>query len=231
MELSNFTIAIFFIFIPGLICTILLQQLTYFEKESGFFFIIHSFILGIVCYLLYTAIFLLIVKLRFTSEEFELSFLNAILIPDYLSSVDASKEVTNIITEVMYASALSVIVALLLSAIINLKLFQRFAQFIQVTKRFGDVDVWSYIHNSPNKSLEWVYVRDIKYNLVYYGWVNAFSETFKENELLIRDVIVYNNTTGAKLYKTPALYITRNTNELTIEFPDVNANITIKEEE
>lgn len=80
--------------------------------------------------------------------------------------------------------------------------------------------MWEYLYNSPN--VEWVFIRDHKLDLIYYGWIAAFSEAKEERELLLRDVDVYENIYGKPLYKTDAMYISRNKFDLTVEIPDFN---------
>lgn len=99
-----------------------------------------------------------------------------------------------------------------------------------ITRKFSDIDtldVWEYLWNSSDNT-QGVTVRDIKYDLAYEGWVEVFSDTFIENELFIRDVIVFNNTTGEKLYEVPGLYIARNQDEITIEFTGIEFTDLIK---
>lgn len=91
----------------------------------------------------------------------------------------------------------------------------------KLTKKFAEVDVWDYIFNSENEEMKWVIVRDVKNNLMYQGWVEAFSDTVKENELFMRDVVVYKNSTAEEYYSMPGLYISRNRDEITVEFPSL----------
>jgi hypothetical protein len=62
--------------------------------------------------------------------------------------------------------------------------FHYLAARARVSKKFGDLDVWGFVFNS--NATEWVVVRDIKYDLMYQGWVHAFSDTADDNELLLR---------------------------------------------
>jgi hypothetical protein len=61
--------------------------------------------------------------------------------------------------------------------------------------------------------------RDHNLNLYYQGWVQAFSESHEENEILLRNVEVFKNDTGELIYSVPGMYITRNKSDLTLEFP------------
>ena len=60
-------------------------------------------------------------------------------------------------------------------------------------------------------------VRDFETDLAYEGWVNAWSDTYEVNELLLRDVKVYKSSTAELLYEVDSVYLTRAKDRLTIE--------------
>lgn len=66
---------------------------------------------------------------------------------------------------------------------------------------------------------EWVIVRDIENDLMYEGWVQAFSDSTERDELFLRDVKVFTNKTADELYEIPGLYLPKSRENLTIEFP------------
>jgi hypothetical protein len=68
-----------------------------------------------------------------------------------------------------------------------------------------------------------VVVRDLDHDLAYDGWVNAFSDTYDANELLLRDVKVYQSSSAQLLYELDSVYLTREKDELTIEVRKNNA--------
>ena len=94
----------------------------------------------------------------------------------------------------------------------------RFLQSIRATKKYGDEDVWDYTFNSELTAVQYVHVRDLEHEFVFAGWVNAFSETEKTRELLLRDVVV-SNFDGKELYTVPHLYLSRPVDDVLIEFP------------
>lgn len=129
-------------------------------------------------------------------------------------------------TEVVVASVISVGLAILASYAQRYKLINWFGRKIGATNRYGDEDVWEYLHNSDVSS--WLYVRDHKQNLVYYGWLELFSESGDDRELLLSDVEVYSNETDEWLYSVPLLYVSRDAYDFTIEIPpkDEPAEVT-----
>ena len=100
----------------------------------------------------------------------------------------------------------------------NYKLLTRLLQSISATKRYGDEDVWDFTFNSGKPEVEYVHVRDFEKKITYAGWVEAFSETEKQRELRLRDVIVY-DFEGNLLFETPRVYLARKMDNIDIEFP------------
>ena len=97
------------------------------------------------------------------------------------------------------------------------------ARKFNVSKKYGDVDVWSYVMNMEKQ--EWFIVRDLQYDIMYEGWIQVFSDSTENDELFMRDVKVYRNSTGDALYETPGLYLPRKREGLTIEMPSLNPDL------
>jgi|ERR1700733_4600881 hypothetical protein len=94
----------------------------------------------------------------------------------------------------------------------------KFLQWIKATKRYGDEDVWDYTFNSGRPEVEYIHLRDFEKKITYAGWVEAFSETEKQREVRLRDVIVY-DFDGNTLFETPRVYLARKMDNIDIEFP------------
>lgn len=116
---------------------------------------------------------------------------------------------------IVVASLLSVLVAIVASYIDEYKIINKAGRLIKATKRFGDEDVWDYFNRSPD--IKWVYVRDLKRDIYYYGWIQAWSDPYKDRELLIREVEVYKRSTAEFLYRTDVVYLSRKHDDLTID--------------
>jgi hypothetical protein len=98
------------------------------------------------------------------------------------------------------------------------KLVTRFLQWTKATKRYGDEDVWDYTFNSGRAEVEYIHLRDFDKKITYAGWVEAFSESEKQREVRLRDVIVY-DFEGKVLFETPRVYLARKADNIDIEFP------------
>ena len=120
------------------------------------------------------------------------------------------------LAQIVAGVALSVAVAPLASLVYQRGWINWVCCRLQVTKRYGDGDIWSYFHE---EAPEFVVVRDHKLDLIYFAAVQGFSESDLKRELLLRDVSVYAGEDGRKLYETPQMYLSRKSDDLTIELP------------
>lgn len=209
MQLSDFTLRIILIFIPGVISFIIIDKLTTHKEPKLHQILINSFVLGFLCYCFYYLVTLLIgislkINLRFLFFE-----------------VLTNKDTPLNFKEIILVTGLSFPMGFIFAFLINYKILHRIAHIriknFQISNKFGDVDVWSYIMNS--KMPEWVVVRDIENDLMYEGWVEAFSDSTEKDELFLRDVKVYKNSTADELYAVPGLYLPRKRENLVMEFP------------
>ncbi len=139
--------------------------------------------------------------------------------PLSVTSIDAltSDRVAINFFEVLYSALTALAFGLVSGILYNKKTLFRLARALHITSHYGDDDVWSYLMNSDD--VEWLFVRDHRVGLVYYGRVAVFSESDEKRELLLEDVDVFNNADGAKVYHTYSMYICRGDNELTLEVP------------
>jgi hypothetical protein len=62
MQISDLTLRVLLLFFPGVICCKLVDNLTVHKERSTAMFIVHSFILGISCYLLLYVLAWVLVK-------------------------------------------------------------------------------------------------------------------------------------------------------------------------
>lgn len=203
MSLSEFTLSIILTFLPGLIAFIIVEQLTVHNEVKPYRFVIYSLLLGFACYLLYYPLTLI----PFLGLKFH-----------FIQSLSNTK-ISLDFKEILVTTLLSIPLGLLVSFLINHKVLHKLGKLLKVTNKFGDLDVWSYIMNSQMP--EWVVVRDIEKDLMYEGWIQAFSDSTERDEIFLRDVKVFTNKTAQLLYETPGLYLPKKRECLTIEFPSM----------
>ncbi|WP_425989901.1 hypothetical protein [Afipia sp. DC4300-2b1] len=120
--------------------------------------------------------------------------------------------------EIVLASLVAVICSILWLYVTNYKLVTRLLQKIGATKRYGDEDIWEFMFNSRRAEVEYVHLRDFDKKLAYAGWVEAFSESEKQREIVLRDVNVF-DFDGNLIMETARVYLARKAENIDIEFP------------
>ncbi len=190
--------------LPGIIGRMLYYKLIGKREKKDWEEFFEILIFSLVTYIIYANICSFFNTGKFITE---ISIFNKIL----------NEEIPIEWNKIYPATALAIIIALIASAFHTYKLINKFGRFINVTKRYGDQDLWDLFHNTPN--IDWVVIRDHKLDLAYFCYEKYVSDLGKKRELILEDVEVFNNS-GEYLYRTDAMYLAREDYNLTIEVPD-----------
>jgi hypothetical protein len=211
MDISDVTIRLIVLFIPGAIAAVIVEKLTFHRPWATFPFILYSVLMGSATYIFH--------QLMFYVWELKSAWLNHPYAPKplnfWLSLFDKSIPIS--FKEVALSCFFAIIVGYLASALINSKLLFKTAKFFRVSMKFGDEDLWDYFLASPETG--WIWVRDHSRGLVYEGWVTHVSVTPPFREILLREVKVFSNESGTFLYSVPAMYVCGKPTDLTLELP------------
>ncbi len=195
MNLSEFAFKIIFIFIPGLIAFNIIRSLTFHKEFKTPDILIGSLTYGFICYVIYYFIFILI--------------LNQIpLIPErqfYLVEALINSQAQLNFQEIAITTFLAIPTGIIMAALVNYKLIYKIANKLKISYKLDDLGVWNKAFESPFN--DWIIVRDHKSDLMYRGWIEAFSDGLDSKEILLRDVEVYRNSDAELLYPIPGLYI------------------------
>lgn len=221
MTLSEFSFRIILLFMPGIISFFIADKLTNHKEPPLYKILVLSLIYGFIAYLLYYVVFIIVINNIFDFASTKITVLNLTNYKfhfSFVSSLSDQKTSINFL-EIMIVAGLSFPMGLLIAYCMNQKVLIKIAHKLKVTKKFGDTDVWSYIMNLDGT--EWVVVRDLDYDLMYQGWVHAFSDGEEKDELFLRDVKVFKNSTGEELYNVQGLYVPRKREGLTIELQSI----------
>ncbi len=211
-EMTSETFKFLVLGLPGIICYFLCQKLIGKPKRTTINTILLIFLYSILSYLLLSI---------FHAQ------VNCIAGNGFNSDIidvftDGQKNITAVI--LVFASLSGVILAYLLSYLNHKTIVNRIGWKLKATRRFGDVDVWHYFHNSEFwKTEDWVFIRDLKANLTYYCSITVWSDSGELRELVLNDVSVYTSDTGEHLYDTQHMYLSRNSDDLVIEIPPADA--------
>lgn len=186
----------------------MIERLTVPHDRSQLYFFLHAFVSGVLAYAEYGILLSIWSFLAHGSARADVHFLATL--------ADSSQPL--VLAEVLAVCTISIVNGFLLSACINRNYLNRLGRRLGVTKKFGSLDVWGYVCNSPLDSLKWVRVRDHRHDLCYEGWVEAFSDTNAACELFIREVKTFKNTSAEFLYTIPGAYLSQDPKDVTIEF-------------
>jgi hypothetical protein len=206
MNITDFTFRVIILFIPGFITFLVVDNLTTHRDTSTPRMLLYSLTLGFLDYFVYYPLTLVpALGLDFTLLE---------ALGDGGPLID--------IRQTMVLTAVALPVGLLISTAINKYWLHRLASRLGVSRKIGDSDVWSLVMNRQSEDW-WVVVRSPDDDLMYEGWLNAFSDsTDALDEILLLDVKVYRNSSGELLYEIPAAYLNMERGKKIVEFPRYN---------
>ncbi|MDE0230124.1 MAG: hypothetical protein OXJ62_14825 [Spirochaetaceae bacterium] len=117
--------------------------------------------------------------------------------------------------DLVVPSCFAALVGMVAAAISNRKLLYRLIARPLGIQRNGHEDVWTYLMNS--KELDWIFLRDHRFGLVYKGWIELYSDSGSSRELTLKDVDVFDNASGRHLYEVSRLYVARDQHEVSVE--------------
>lgn len=201
--MTALTLKLIIIFIPGAIATIIFGKLILHKEWSNFKFILFSVLFGVFSYLI----------LQLIISLFNLCLSRNISDLTLWSTLSDAKAIPYF--EVLFSSIISIILAFFISYIENNKWIYNFAKRLKISNKYGDENLYSRFLN--DSSTEYIYLRDIKNNLTYYGWVKSFSESSQVTEIRLAEVSVYSYSDSDLFYEIDEVYLSLNKSEIIIE--------------
>lgn len=203
MEISELTLKLILLLIPGSIACILYERLTIHKQWNSFKFITNAILFGAISYVLAQILF----NICRVDPSFDTFWKNL-----------PTKEIP--FQVIIKASIVSMLVGLIATGLDHYKLINKFGKWIKLTNKYGDENLYSYFLNA--KDTDEVYARDIDNNLTYHGLINSYSENDEIKEILLVDVVVYDYTSSEELYLLDKIYLSRSKENLIIELPYKN---------
>ena len=212
MELSEFTITLLYLGIPGIVCYYIVRKLTGVSSDNAVHQVLAIFLFSFLSYGLVMSIDCLVFWL------FGLPYS-----PEFMDVV-LGKSGPIQFGQLLRIVDGGILVAFILSYGHRFNIVNFFGQTIRSTQRYGDEDVWHFFHNAPAKDKNdgWLFIRDHKCNLSYHCCVPTWSDTNCDREMVLSDVTVFTNDTVEYLYKCALIYLCRNKDDITIEVPVAN---------
>ena len=212
MQIDTPLIKLILLAIPGIVSCLLYGKLTGKKRQRAWHELFEIVLFSLVSYGILGGIYYLVSW--FSAKDYEVTFFKVL----FSKGSNFSSWY-----EIIFASIIGVVISFVSSLSYTRNWFNRLGYAIRVTKRNFDGELWESFHANP--SVRWVFVRDHKLDLIYYGWIQGYSESGMERELILREVDVYmNKMSKGKLYSVDVLYISRERHDLSIEVPVVTKN-------
>lgn len=207
--MNQLVVTISIILLPGIICAVICDKLTVHSKWDAFKFTLYSFVLGLLAYTILQGVFYAIdFSHGLRSKTWAWQHLKI-----WGSAI--SEKPTIPVWEVVFATLFSIPAAFFASWLVNYKVFNKIAQRLKITHKYGDENLFSYYLNA--KEIDWIYVRDLEKNLTYQGRVVSSSENDHIQELVLSEVTVFRYEDSSELYSVPTIYLSKEMGKFIIE--------------
>lgn len=204
MEISLATIQIAMLAIPGLVWALITSSTIHSSKSVGPQYWASVFIFGVLCYAI-LAIFYRIFGIDFDAFDFGTTSPTSL----------ASKA-----DEIIWSIPISLALTCAWLTIKTYSLVPRLLRRARISDHSGCDDIWEYALGNASPVGKWVNIRDFQNQLVYEGWVKAYSDGPLVREALLAHASVYDFDSN-KLYDQHAIYLSRPIDCVNLEFVEL----------
>lgn len=208
MDISPLVIRIIALLIPGLISSSLYRKLRGKTGPRDADGLIEILLFAIADYALCLLVF-------FVANRLELHHW---VFTAFDAFLDEKRELPR--SEISWSSFLALPMAYAASLVSSARTINSLGRHFRVSSVINEEDVWTFFWQTFPKPA-WVFVQDHKQKLIYYGHVDAYSDSGKDRELLLADVLVYDESGSTIINETPRLYVSRDRYELMMIVPPV----------
>jgi hypothetical protein len=217
MEISELTLKLIIILIPGAIATVIIDKLTIHKEWTPFKFVVNSIILGVFSYLVLQLFknFLVFIHNVFSNGRAS----NYPLLTIW-NTIGNSSDIPY--KEVIYSAICGILVGGFGALFENKRVINKVGKKLNLTNKYGQENLFSYFLNK--KETGYVYLRNLKNDITYLGYVKSFCETDTISEIVLADVSVYTCETCTFLYEIDEIYLSFPKTEIIIEQAKINNN-------
>lgn len=200
MKLDAATLQLLILATPGLVWALIDTSVQNRGKVQQFLFIVKVLVAGLVCFAILGLIYSL-AGVKFDVLDFS-----------------GSATFSNRLDEIGLSIPIAIVLALLTIANRTHSWLTGLLRAANITDYSGTDDIWEFSLGFKGRHGEYVYVRDFDHNLVFFGYVLAYSDNSDVRELLLEDVEIY-DLEAKHLYNLDRLYITMPCAGARVEFP------------
>lgn len=190
MELSELTVRLIFLFLPGIIATTVFKIYQNRGILSNRDFFVNVVLTGLLSYFI-TGLFYALTKNK-------LVFIDALF--------DESIQINT--NEIVISSCIAIVIGVMQTLVINNGCLYKIGK--KLTTRTGHDSVWDEVFDNQNEGFDgFVYITFLEKNLLYAGFVENYSMSFTgKKELFLSNVDVYAaDNRKEKLYSLEKLYL------------------------
>lgn len=208
--MNELTLKLILLIIPGILASLVYNRLTAHKRWSNFEYSFHILLFGVLSYLSLQVLSNITVWVKTVLNCNKVYNIELLEIWKTLSN-------SNVIPykEIIFASQIAIVLGFLGSLLDKYKLINKIGRTLKVSNKYGDENLFSFFLNA--KETNYVYIRQIKDNLTYHGFVESYSENEVVSEVALSNVKVYSYSDSELLYEVDRIYISLNKSEIIIE--------------
>lgn len=200
MKLDAATLQLLILATPGLVWALIDTSVQNRGKVQQFLFTVKVLVAGLVCFAILGGIYSL-VGISFDVLDFS-----------------ESATFSNRLDEIGWSIPVAIFLAILTIANRTHCWLTGLLRVGNITDYSGTDDIWEFSLGFKGRHGEYVYVRDFDHNLVFFGYVLAYSDNSDVRELLLEDVEIY-DLEATHLYNLDRFYVTMPCAGARVEFP------------
>ena len=201
MTVSDFSMKIVLLFLPGIVSFIIIDNLSNHRQTKTIHWFMYSMLLGFASYA--------ILKVMWPT----IHFWEFLITRDPISNYD----------EIILAIIVGILLGCLLTCAINHSFFFTLCSALQLTTRQGTPDTFSYMMSLYK--FKYLTVTDWEKRIQIVGELTAVSEsTDNRDEIILQNATVYSLDHGYKLYDIDVIYIAQDFSKLSIEIANTKAS-------
>lgn len=212
MDISDLTLKLIIILIPGALASRIIQKITVHKTWSDFQFVVNSILLGVASYVFLQIVYSFILSVEKSYCDNTLSFERKSL--KVWQGIQEKGAISYF--EVLYSSVVAIIVALFISWIDYNKYLNKLTQRFGISNKYGDEDLYSYFLNA--NEIKEVYIRHMKHKITYHGYIDSFADADSIKEITLRDVTVYSYPESEEMYSLNFIYLSLPKDDVIIEY-------------
>ena len=210
MEVNAVAIQLALLLVPGLLWAMLDAAHRPQTQSGQFVYTLRVFVFGVISYAVVGLIY------NFCEKPFSI-----------ITFSESGWKLSNSLDELAWAVTASIALSVLWLYGRTYKLVTKILNKIGATNHIADQDIWEFMFNSNDPKIKYVHARDYKNDLIYAGYVRAYSESLNLRELAMYQVVIYTGK-SEKITEVPYLYLARQPVEITLEFPVQEAQTDAK---